>query len=526
MTKLTSESESGPHVLPVETRVFSPGEERIWVPHDYCSAPGIFAATEQTCGREVTMLNSGRKYQIGGFHPVLDNEYPVALDYRHGKTMLVAVSFFDRFSGERVVRFSMREFCIAFANINSGTYNRRIRELMNDLTKTFIRVTDKDGKVLVTYRIFEQVYGSEKPIRRRDDRRVTNRQIEFWFSGIAFSAEFHALLCKSDELQSIRLDVLRTINNPLAQAAYWYIPAAASHHPPGGEPYEIGLAKLCNQVAFKLPTSKKHQLRLLEGCPGKALSLIDELDGKETNTGTLRASYREGKKGELILQFWVEPRRPPPEALEKMGEMKKAFLESGYTQAQMEKRLRGRKPLSSYQRGLLTNAKVDLDGSVFAFEIALVLLGECEFNTLISGVKHAVKEKRLIDGRPIENPTGYAIDACLRRIRESGPGQEPVQIQAVKPKPVQIRPVPTIQKPKAHAPKEAAWEEVKREFDSLSEQERAHYFELVEQRAGENEFWRKMLASGGERAEIQRLSMAIHIFTEDKQSKVSVLTLA
>ena len=35
------------------------------------------------------MLNSGRKYQIGGFHPVLDNEYPVALDYRHGKTMLV-----------------------------------------------------------------------------------------------------------------------------------------------------------------------------------------------------------------------------------------------------------------------------------------------------------------------------------------------------------------------------------------------------------------------------------------------------
>jgi hypothetical protein len=35
-----------------------------------------------------------------------------------------------------------------------------------------------------------------------------------------------------------------------------------------------------------------------------------------------------------------------------------------------------------------------------------------------------------------------------------------------------------------------------------------------------------MLASGGERAEIQRLSMAIHIFTEDKQSKVSVLTLA
>ena len=153
-------------------------------------------------------------------------------------------------------------------------------------------------------------------------------------------------------------------------------------------------------------------------------------------------------------------------------------------------------------------------------------MGECEFNTLISGVKHAVKEKRLIDGRPIENPTGYAIDACLRRIRESGPGQEPVQIHAVKPKPVQIRPAPPIQKPKAHAPKEAAWEEVKREFDSLSEQERAHYFELVEQRAGENEFWRKMLASGGERAETQRLSMAIHIFTEDKQSKVSVLSLA
>jgi hypothetical protein len=96
----------------------------------------------------------------------------------------------------------------------------------------------------------------------------------------------------------------------------------------------------------------------------------------------------------------------------------------------------------------------------------------------------------------------------------------------VKPKPVQIRPAPTIQKPKAHAPKEAAWEEVKREFDSLSEQERAHYFELVEQRAGENEFWRKMLASGDERAEKQRLSMAIHIFTEDKQGKVSVLTLA
>jgi hypothetical protein len=209
-----------------------------------------------------------------------------------------------------------------------------------------------------------------------------------------------------------------------------------------------------------------------------------------------------------------------------MGEMKKAFLESGYTQAQMEKRLRGRKPLSSYQRGLLTNAKVDLDGSVFAFEIALVLLGECEFNTLISGVKHAVKENRLIDGKPIENPTGYAIDACLRRIRESGPGQEPVQIQALKPKPVQIRPAPPIQKPKTHASKEAAWEEVKREFDSLSERERDHYFDLVEERASENEFWRKMLASGGEPAEKQRLSMAIHIFTEDKKSKDSVPTLA
>jgi hypothetical protein len=35
-----------------------------------------------------------------------------------------------------------------------------------------------------------------------------------------------------------------------------------------------------------------------------------------------------------------------------------------------------------------------------------------------------------------------------------------------------------------------------------------------------------MLASGGEPAEKQRLSMAIHIFTEDKKSKDSVPTLA
>ena len=93
----------------------------------------------------------------------------------------------------------------------------------------------------------------------------------------------------------------------------------------------------------------------------------------------------------------------------------------------------------------------------------------------------------------------------------------------MKPKSAQTRPTPPIQK-KAPAPREAAWEELSKEFHSLSEAKKAYYFELAEQRA--NEFERAMLASGGERAERLRLSMAIHIFIEEKRDEAAVPVMA
>lgn len=368
----------------------------IAAPRDYFIGP-VFAATKQTGAREVVV--GDRAYTIGGFHPIDPSKHPPALDVRHARALFVILSFRERFSEDREIRFSMNAFCRRYAESNGGRYARDIKKILGDLMDTYFRIRvlptkERPVKERHTYRVIERVHTVEREIRRKDDSRANTPQEELWFESITLSPEFAGILEHIEELHHVKLEVFTAIRSYLAQAIYLYIPSRAHHHNEG-DPFEITLTNLLNQVSHPVPVHKSKRYELFTQ---NKSSILSQLDGKETLTGIFRVRLVETADGaDWKLQAWVERagELPAPKPrLVPQSKMTRAFLAAGRTKVELEKRLSCIEPLSSYQFELLSRAKVKLDGSEKAFELAKALLGSTRFEALLSEAKGDAIEGR------------------------------------------------------------------------------------------------------------------------------------
>jgi len=360
----------------------TPRHTLVAAPRDYFIGP-VFAATKQATSRQVTI--GDRRYQIGGFHPLDAMKRPPALDVRHARAIFTLLSFRDPFEETRMVRFSMNEFCRRYARTNGGRYSRDIRRIFGDLLDTYIRIQDVETNIAHSYRLIERVHIEERPIRRKDDKRAENPQLELWFNVITLSEEFYAVMNRIAELHHLKLDVFTGIRSPLAQAIYLYIPSRAHHHTEK-KPFEINLTTLLQQVSHPIPEhkSRRHQLFTQH-----RTSIIAQLDGKETLSGVFRVNLVEtADKTDWKLQAWVErtgqgkqPRKLPD------SKMVQAFLRSGRTREDLERRLNRIAPLSTYDRDLLKLGKIEVEGNTRFFEMAKALLGETRFEGLLAEAK-------------------------------------------------------------------------------------------------------------------------------------------
>ena len=352
------------------------------VPRDFVRAP-LFAATKQPEGQSRTIIVGDRRYIIGGFHPVHSTRKPPALDIRHGRAVFTLLSFRKPGTLDRSVRFSMNEFCKRYAHANGGKYSRYIRDILGDLMDTYFGVFYGDDPNMHSFRILEYIHTIGKPIRRKDAKRATNDlQQEIWFEEVRIDEQFNALVNRISELAQLRLDVLNNLTSHLAQAIYCFIPSR-SHHHNESNPFEISLTTLLTQVSHPVPKYKSKRKQLFTQ---NDMSIVAQLDGAETLSGTLRAQIVETKdKADFKLLTWVDRKQPlPPVSKDKLYT---AWSQSGRSIENFSERTKTLPILSTYDTDLLEAGHVEVDGNVRFFRKAKALLGESEFSALLAESK-------------------------------------------------------------------------------------------------------------------------------------------
>lgn len=380
-------------------------------PKDYFLGP-VFAATRQTGSRQVVIED--RRYEIGGIHPLRRNLQLPALDVRHARAIFSLLSFRQPYAEVpgRMIRFSLNDFCRRYARSNGGRYARDIQQILGDLTDSYIRVTDLKTEVSHTYRLIERVDFEERPIRRKDARLANDRQTEMWLNGCSLSPEFYGLLDRIAELQELDLGVFTSIRSSLAQAIYLYIPSRAVHHDEGS-PFEITLTRLLEQVSFRVPRWKQRRHQIFSQHESEGRSIMQQLDGLQTLTGTFRVKLAETADGtDWKLLTWVEKRESRLPTDEGDSKVIAAYLKSGRPRELLHQALSNIEPLNDYEVGLLVEAKVEFYKNRRFFEIARALLRQARFESLLAEAKGDELEGR----KAVKNQTARLIHRIMEAI--------------------------------------------------------------------------------------------------------------
>jgi hypothetical protein len=389
-----------------------PQFEFVAAPKDYFLGP-VFAARKQYGAREVTI--NQRKYQIGGFHPMRPNFHPPALDVRHARAIFALLTFRNREVDTPIIQFSFNEFCRKYAHTNGGRYSRAIAEIVADLMDAYIRVTEVPTGVSHEYRLIERVDIATRPPRRRDGKLAQSCQQEMWFNGCTLSPEFYGILNRIAELQHLNFDVFRSIRSPLAQAVYLYIPSRAHHHTED-DPFEITLTKLLEQVSVDVPGQKNRRRQIFTQ---NSKSIMKQLDGVATLTGVFRVRLAEtADRADWKLLAWVDRNHKKAKRDPRASKLMSAFLDSGHSQQELDRRLSSVQELSVYEKELLATATVEIEKNLRFFELAKALLGTTRFVALAAEAKGDAIEGR----KARKNPTARIIWRIMEAISEKPKG--------------------------------------------------------------------------------------------------------
>jgi head-tail adaptor len=374
----------------------------VTVPKEFFVGP-IFAATPQAGPR--TIASQECVYQIGGFHPLDPAKHPPALDVRHARALFALLSFRSPFDRAAIVRFSMRQFCQRYAASYGGAQARRLRALLGDLLDTYLRLQPAGSGTVRAYRLFERIEIEERPARQS-----SGPSTETWVDTITLSPEFARLLGDVGACTRVNLDSFLGLRSCLAQAIYLYLPSRACHRTEQ-HPFEITLSTLLRQVGHPIPETRRLRSKLFTQ---NRTSIIEQLDGRETLTGILRVRLSETADGtDGKLQAWVE-RKQTEAAVRPDGKMIRAFLASGRTTAELDRRLAIPQRLDTYELDLLHRGEIAWVGNERFFTLAKALLGTDRFQTFLAEAKGDALEGR----KPTKNPTSRLIYRIMQALQQ------------------------------------------------------------------------------------------------------------
>ena len=270
------------------------------IPKDYTVGP-IFAAVPQKGPRHVSV--AGKQYTIGVDRYNTGKE-TLALDVRHARALLAVMTFWDRNRPRDPICFSTGDFLERYGSTKTGETARRARVLLQDLEECFFSIREENRDEVV-YRILQAARY----------RRPFNKPGETWVEGATLTPEFLAILDGEKDRVHERLDILRGIASPIAQALYLYLPSRASYYTSAAPAFSIGLANLLEQVGARVPPTKSERKRVFEQNAGKASGcILDQLEGIAVRDGRLRVQLAPcSNREDFKLVTWVERCTEPAE---------------------------------------------------------------------------------------------------------------------------------------------------------------------------------------------------------------------
>jgi hypothetical protein len=378
------------------------------VPREFVTQP-FFPAKQQTAPRVLDI--KGVKWTIGVPRPDKRGN-PVAFDMRHGRLCFALLSFYERLQEGRVIRFSMNELAHRMASSNGGRYSRKLLELLFDLRDTWVRVENVDGKAHTFSIIGEIATVEDHPIRRRVAVDALTSQPEFWLDRVTLNPDFFGLLQQIANQAALRLDVLIGMTSDIAQSIYTYLPSRAVHRS-AADPFEITLSTLMGQIGLDVPEHKSVRKKLFTQ---RTPSIIDQLNGAEVMTGTLRVELAETVDGtDFKLRAWVDQAASalagPPTA---GSTLLSAWRESGRSKAEFDRLVRRSPRLTDHHVYLIEKAGAQLAGNEMFFRMAAALLGG-RFDTILAETKGDAIEGR----QRLFDPTRILIWRLMEAIKKS-----------------------------------------------------------------------------------------------------------
>jgi hypothetical protein len=327
------------------------------------------------------------------------------IDLSHVRIILAILSFWV---GGNPVRLSMSELARRCASSRGGRYFRDLRLKMDDLRNYWISIVDKNGEKR-SFPLLERIHVVKKP--RRNNPKDDQGKEEVWLDKVELAQPFAELLRDWTQIMHLNLTTLKDLTSEIAQAIYLYLPSRAVHHTKSN-PFEIRLALLLEQLGMPVPSAPSKRKELFTQ---NKRSVLTQLDGAEILTGKLRVTLAPtGDGADYKLLAWIEKGRTLAGLEPSEGPLFQAWIASGRSRDEYEKRKINRQPLSDYEEELLAKAGVELQNSRSFFSIARTLLGEPRFTALIAEAK-----AETLEGRTAHNPTAALIARTIRSVGQS-----------------------------------------------------------------------------------------------------------
>lgn len=391
--------------LPIELSPRAPVEAiHAPIPRDYTIGP-VFAAIPQPGPRSVSV--GGKTYTIG-VDRYNTGKATTALDVRHARALLAIMTFWDKHRPLEPLRFSTGSFLERYGSVKTGEAARRARILLQELEECFFSIREPNRDELI-YRI----------VQAAKYRKPFNRPGETWVEGATLTPEFLAILDGEKERVHERLDILRSIPSPIAQALYLYIPSRAIYYSSVEAPFSICLSNLLVQVGVRVPPTKSERKRVFEQNAGKRSGCIrDQLDGLALRDGHLRVHIAPCANAEdYKLQCWVERTRTQTgraTSSKEPGALVQAWQCGGGSPDEFKTRIGYQAVLDDYDRELLERGRIDVSGCEPFLRMVKSLIGPLYFTELLAEAKAVA-----IEEQDVRSPTGLLISRLLIAVKNS-----------------------------------------------------------------------------------------------------------
>ena len=372
------------------------------VPKDWLASP-LFKPGLQR--KNATIAVGQRIWVMGADNPLTD-EPCGDIDMSHVRILLAILSFWH---GTNPVKMSVSELARRCADSRGGRYFRDLRRKLEQMRNYWIAFEDPDG-TRTAFALLDSVHVVTRPPRKRVVQRPG--EVEKWLDQVELAEPFAQLMRDWTQIMHLNLGTLKALTSDIALAIYLYLPSRAFHHTEKS-PFEIRLAVLLEQLGMNVPPTPSERKKVFIQ---NKHSVLSQLDGAEILTGRLRVALAPTDDGaDYKLLAWVEKGCGLVGAEPSEGPLLQAWIASGRSRDDYEKRKRNRQELTGYEEELLSKAGIALESCRSFFSIARSLLGQSLFHALISEAK-----AEALEGRAAHNPTGVLISRIMRCVENAG----------------------------------------------------------------------------------------------------------